>query len=61
MDLSFKNQTASLYDNVSYNSKLSNLIADRIFVDFLNKKTKIQMNNENNSVLVRSIIDNGNN
>ncbi len=61
MDLSFKNQTASLYDDVLYDSKLSNLIADRIFVDFLNKKTKIEMNNENNSILVRSIIENGNN
>ena len=42
-------------------SKLSNLVADKVSIDFLNKNTKIKMNDENNKVLVRSVIDNGNN
>ena len=53
LDLSFKNQTATLYDKVKYKSNLSNLNADKIFIDFLNKNTKIQMNDENNNILVR--------
>ncbi len=61
MDLSFNEQTATLYDNVKYKSSLSNLSADRVFINFINKNTKIQMNDENNNVLVRSVINNGNN
>ena len=61
MDLSFKNQTAILYDRVNYSDSLSNLSADRIFVDFFNKKTKIEMNDEKRNILVRSTINNGNN
>ena len=61
LDLSFKNQTASVYDNVKYKSNLSNLSADKIFINFVSKNTKIQMNDENNNILVKSVIDNGNN
>ena len=61
LDLSFKNHLATLYDNVKFRSKLSNLVADKVSIDFLNKNKKIEMNNENNKVLVRSIIQNGNN
>ena len=61
MDLSFNEQTATLYDNVKYKSSLSNLTADRVFINFINKNTKIQMNDANNNILVRSIINNGNN
>ncbi len=61
MDLSFNDKTVILYDNVKYKSSISNVSADRIFVDLLNKNTKIQMNDNNNNVLVRSIIDNGDN
>ena len=61
MELSFNEQTATLYDNVRYKSSLSNLSADRVFVNFINKNTKIQMNDENSNILVRSIINNGNN
>ena len=56
LDLSFKDQTAILYDSVKYESNLSKLNADRIFIDFLNKNTKIQMNNEKNNILVQSVI-----
>ena len=61
LDLSFKNNIATLYNNVKYKSELSNLSADKVLIDFLNKNTKIEMNDENNKVLVRSFIKNGNN
>ena len=61
LDLSFNDQAATLYDNVEYKSNLSKLKADKIIIDFLNKNTKIQMNDEKNNILVRSIINNGNN
>ena len=61
MNLSFNEQTATLYHNVKYKSNLSNLIADRVFINFINKNTKIQMNDANNNILVRSILNNGNN
>ena len=56
LNLSFKDQTAILYDSVKYESNLSKLNADRIFIDFLNKNTKIQMNDEKNNILVKSVI-----
>jgi len=61
LDLSFKDQTANLYDSVKYKSNLSELNADKISIDFLNGNTKIEMNDEKNNILVRSIINNGNN
>ena len=61
MDLSFKEKTATLYDEVRYESILSNLRADKIFIDFLNKNTKILMNDDSSNILVRSIINDGNN
>ena len=61
LDLSFKNHLATLYDNVKFKNKLSNLVADKVLIDFLNKNTKIKMNDKNNKVLVRSVIENGNN
>tara|TARA_B100000282_G_C31690531_1_gene471279 strand:- start:568 stop:1167 length:600 start_codon:yes stop_codon:yes gene_type:complete len=61
LDLSFKNQTANLYDNVKYKNNFSNLSADKIFLDLVSKNTKIQMNDEENKILVRSVINNGNN
>ena len=56
LDLSFKDQNAILYDSVKYESNLSKLSADRVFIDFLNKNTKIQMNDEKNNILVKSVI-----
>ena len=61
LDLSFRNQTATLYDNVKYESNLSNLSADKIFINFVSKNTKIQMDDEKNNVLVKSVINKGNN
>ena len=61
LDLSFNNQTATLYDNVKYKSNLSKLNADKILIDFLNKNTKIQMNDDKSNILVKSVLNNGNN
>ena len=58
MELSFKNQTAILYDKVNYKSSLSKLSADKIFVNFLNKNTKIEMNDEKTNILVQSRLKN---
>tara|TARA_Y200000002_G_scaffold294206_1_gene248502 strand:+ start:282 stop:887 length:606 start_codon:yes stop_codon:yes gene_type:complete len=61
LELSFEKQIAFLYNKVIYKSSLSNLFADKIIIDFLNRRTKIQMDDENNNVLIRSILNNGNN
>ena len=61
LELSFEKQIAFLYNKVIYKSSLSNLFADKIIIDFLNRNTKIQMDDENNNVLIRSILNNGNN
>ena len=61
LDLSFNNQTATLYDNVKYKSNLSKLNADKILIDFINKNTKIQMNDDKSNILVKSVLNNGNN
>jgi len=61
LELSFEKQIAFLYNKVIYKSSLSNLFADKIIIDFLNRNTKIQMDDENNNVLIRSVLNNGNN
>tara|TARA_B100000989_G_scaffold271063_1_gene227577 strand:+ start:1062 stop:1661 length:600 start_codon:yes stop_codon:yes gene_type:complete len=61
LDLSFDKNFVTLYDKVKYNSKISNLTADKVLIDLLSKNTKIQMNDENSNILVRSNLDNGNN
>ena len=61
LDLSFQKKLATLYQKVVYKSSLSNLIADKIIIDFLNRNTKILMDNENKNILVKSVVNNGNN
>ena len=61
LDLSFEKNFVTLYDNVKYRNKISNLIADKVLIDLVSKNTKIQMNDENNNILVRSNLGNGNN
>ena len=46
------------HDKVNYKSNLTNMSADRIFIDFISKNTKIEMNDENNNILVQSKIKN---
>ena len=61
LNLSFQNKVVTLNNNVNYISNISNLEADKISIDFLNKNTKIQMNDEYRNVLVKSILKNGDN
>jgi len=41
--------------------EMAGACADRVFINFINKNTKIQMNDANNNILVRSKVSNGNN
>ncbi len=61
LDLSFRNNLVTLYGKVEYISGISNLIADKVIINLISKNTKILMDDENNTVLVRSNLDNGNN
>ena len=61
LNLSFQDKVVTLNNNVNYISNISNLEADKISIDFLNKNTKIQMNDEYRNVLVKSILKNGDN
>ena len=56
IDLSFEENRAIIYENINYNSNLSKLKADKIIVDFVEKKVKILMNNTNDKVLVKTIL-----
>ena len=61
LDLSLENKEAKLYNQVVYENKNSKLMADVIFVDLLNMSTKLFMENKNKNILVKSVINNGNN
>ncbi len=61
LELSFENQQAKLYNKVVYKNRNSELIADIIFFDFLNMSTKFLMDDKNKNILVKSVINNGNN
>ena len=61
LDLSFKNNLVSIYDNVRYLSGITSLRADKAEIDILNKKTKIFMENPNKKVQIDNITNNGNN
>ena len=61
LDLSFRNNLVTLYGKVEYISGISNLIADKVIINLMNKNTKILMDDENNTVLVRSNLNNGDN
>ena len=61
LDLSFENNFLTLYDKVRYKDKISYMTADKVLIDLINKNTKIQMNDKNSNILVRSNLNNGNN
>ena len=61
LELSFENQQAKLYNKVVYKNRNSELIADIIFFDFLNMSTKLLMDDKKKNILVKSVINNGNN
>ena len=61
LELSFEDQQAKLYNQVVYTNRNSRLIADIIFFDFLNMSTKFLMDDKDKNILVKSVINNGNN
>ena len=61
LELSFEDQQAKLYNQVVYTNRNSRLIADIIFFDFLNMSTRFFMNDKDKNILVKSVINNGNN
>ena len=55
LDISFKNNIATMYNNVVYNKPGTHLIADRLEIDLISKNTKILMDNKSEKI---KIIDN---
>jgi hypothetical protein len=54
LELSFRNNFVTLYENVNYSNGISNLIADKVIIDLMNKNTKILMNEKDKNIIVRS-------
>ena len=54
LELSFRNNFVTLYENVNYSNGISNLIADKVIIDLINKNTKILMNDKDKNIIVRS-------
>tara|TARA_B100001996_G_C18668675_1_gene595842 strand:- start:2229 stop:2819 length:591 start_codon:yes stop_codon:yes gene_type:complete len=55
LDISFKKNTASMYNNVVYNKPGTKLIADRLEIDLITKNTKVFMDDKSEKI---KIIDN---
>ena len=55
LDISFKNNIATMYNNVVYSKPGTRLIADRLEIDLISKNTKILMDNKSEKI---KIIDN---
>ena len=52
LDISFINNTASMYNNIIYNKPGTNLRADRLEIDLITKNTKMFMNNEGEKIKI---------
>ena len=52
LDISFMNNTASMYNNIIYNKPGTNLKADRLEIDLITKNTKMFMDNETEKVKI---------
>ena len=46
LDISFSNNTATMYNNIIYNKPETQITADRLEIDLITKNTKIFMDNE---------------
>tara|TARA_Y100000590_G_scaffold406892_1_gene496608 strand:+ start:367 stop:957 length:591 start_codon:yes stop_codon:yes gene_type:complete len=55
LDISFKNNTATMYNDVVYKKPGTLLMADRLEIDLISKNTKVLMDNETEKI---KIIDN---
>ena len=52
LDISFKNNKASMYKNIVYNKPGTQLTADRLEIDLITKNTKIFMNNKSEKIKI---------
>ena len=52
LDISFKKNTAAMYNNLVYNKPGTQLTADRLEIDLLTKNTKIFMDNKSEKIKI---------
>ena len=52
LDISFKNNIATMYNNVVYNKPGTKLTADRLEIDLITKNTKIFMDNQSEKIKI---------
>ena len=52
LDISFSNNTASMYNNIVYNKPGTQLTADRLEIDLITKNTRMFMNNESEKIKI---------
>ena len=52
LDISFSNNTASMYNNIVYNKPGTQLTADRLDIDLITKNSKIFMDNKNEKIKI---------
>ena len=52
LDISFKNNIASLYNNIIYNKPGTNIKADKLDIDLITKNSKIFMNDESKNITI---------
>ena len=52
LDISFKNNIATMYNNVVYSKPGTQLIADRLEIDLISKNTKILMENKSEKIKI---------
>ena len=52
LDLSFKNNMASMYNDIIYNKPGTKLMADRLEIDLITKNSRIFMNNKSEKIKI---------
>ena len=52
LDISFKDNLASMYNNIVYNKPGTNLTADRLEIDLITKNSKIFMDNKTEKIKI---------
>ena len=52
LDISFSNNTATMYNNIIYNKPETQITADRLEIDLITKNTKIFMDNETEKIRI---------
>ena len=52
LDISFSNNTATMYNNIIYNKPETQITADRLEIDLITKNTKIFMDNKSEKIKI---------